>query len=144
MVQALRCLNIEAWGVEISPVAVQLADEKIKPYIKFGDINRLSYKNEQFDLVLTFDVMEHLERDKIRSALNETFRVAKKYIYHKIYTTENTWINLLHGKDFSHLAVLSQRFWRKLFLDHPDVVLQRGGFFKLPSFFESVFILRKK
>jgi len=144
LVRALRRFNIEAWGVEISPVAVELADKKVRPYIKQGDINKLPYDKEQFDLVLTFDVMEHLERDKIRTALDETFRVAKKYIYHKIYTTENIWINLLHGKDFSHLSVLSQRFWRKVFLEHPDVILQRGGFFRLPSFFESVFILRKK
>jgi len=144
LVRALRQLGIDAYGVEISPTALKLTAPSLKPFVKLGDINKLPYQNDQFDLVLTFDVMEHLERSKIRQALGETFRVAKKYIYHKIYTTENTWINVFHGKDFSHLSVLSQKFWRRIFASYDNVLVQRGGFFKLPTFFESVFILRKK
>ncbi|MCL4374714.1 UMP kinase [Patescibacteria group bacterium] len=144
LVKALRRLGIEAYGVELSAIAISLANKTIQPYLKQGNISRLPYHDNQFDLVLTFDVMEHLERSKIRQALNETFRVTRRFIYHKIYTTENSWINLLHGRDFSHLSVLSQTYWKKLFMEHPGVVLQRKGFFKLPSFFESVFVLRKK
>ena len=144
LVYWLRFLGVDAFGIEISQDALELADKKIKPFLKVGDMTKIPYPEGSFDLVLSYDVLEHIERSKIKKAVSETIRVSKKYIFHKIYTQENHWINLTHGEDFSHISVFSKNYWQNLFSSFPEISVLRTGIFHLPSFFETVFLLRKK
>lgn len=144
LVHYLRRLGIEAYGIEISKYALQIATKEVKPYLKYGDITKIPYDDNNFDLVLTFDVVEHVERSKLKKALEETVRVSRKWILHKIYTVENHWITLFHGKDFSHLSVLSSSFWVNMFKSMENITMVRKIFVKLPSFFETKFLLKKK
>ncbi len=143
LIKYLRKLDIEAYGIEISKYALEVADKELKPYIKYGDITKIPYKDESFDLVLSFDVLEHIERSKLKKSLEESIRVSKKWILHKIYTKENHWVNITHGDDFSHISVFRQSFWNHMFRVFENVIIVRK-FFKLPSFFESLFLLKKK
>jgi len=93
LVKWLRFLGVDAFGIEISKNALELADKKVKPFLKLGDIIKIPYPDNYFDLVVSFDVLEHLERSKIKKAILETVRVSKKFILHKIYTIENQWIS---------------------------------------------------
>jgi len=144
LVHWLRFFGIEACGTEISHDALELVDKKIRPFIKEGDITDIPYEKNQFDLVLTYDVMEHLERSKLKKAAGETIRVSRKYVLHKIFTLENLWIRMTHSHDFSHISVFTRRYWQSLFLSFDNISIQRRSYFKLPSFFESVFLLKKK
>ena len=144
LVRTLRQSGIDAYGVEISDQALELADKSIQPYLKKGDITKLPYKKDQFDLVLTFDVLEHVERSKIKIAIDETIRVSQKFILHKIYTRENAWIRWFHGKDYSHVSVFTKKFWQQLFTENRHAALQRNSIFRLPVFMESIFLLKKK
>jgi uridylate kinase len=144
LVKYLRSLGIDAYGVELSSYALALADNSIKHYLKKGDIFKLPYKNNQFDLVLSVDVLEHLEAPKIKQAIGETIRVSKKYILHKIYTRENIWITLFHNEDFSHFSVFTKKRWLKIFSSLKNISILRGSFIKLPSFLETVYLLKKK
>lgn len=144
LVYYLRKLGVETYGIEISKYALENAEKEVKPYLKFGDITKIPYPDNQFDLVLTYDVIEHLERSKLKKAIEETVRVSRKWILHKIYTKENHWITLFHGKDFSHLSVFPYTFWKNMFNSLSSVTLIKRPFIKLPLFFESKFLLRKK
>jgi len=144
LVYWLKFFGIEAFGIDISNEALKLADKKIKPFLKTADITKIPYADNSFDLVLTYDVLEHIERSKIKKAIKETIRVSKKYILHKIYTQENHWISFTHGEDFSHLSVFTKKYWQNLFSSFSDISILRSGFFHLPSFFETVFLLKKK
>lgn len=143
LVKFLRRLGIDAYGLEISSQALELADDEVKPFLKKGDIVKIPYPDNKFDLVITYDVLEHLERSKIRKAVRETVRVSRKYVLHKIYTQENLWISLFHGKDFSHLSVFSKQYWQRLFSAFKEISILRRGFFRLPSVFETIFLLKK-
>jgi len=144
LIRWLRFFGIEAYGVEISKHALALVDKKIKPFVKESDIIDIPYEDNKFDLVLTYDVMEHLERSKLKKAVSETIRVSNKYVLHKIYTLENYWINFTHGYDFSHISVFTRRYWQNLFLSFENISILRRSYFRLPSFFETVFLLKKK
>jgi len=144
LIRWLKFFGIESYGIEISKQALALADQSIKPFLKSGDIIKIPYPDDHFDLVLTYDVMEHLERSKIKKAVEETIRVSRRHVLHKIYTLENQWINLTHKRDFSHVSVFSKKYWQKLFASFENVSILRGSFFKLSSFFETIFLLRKK
>lgn len=144
LVKYLRKLGIDAYGVEISQHALDLAPDEVKPFLSKADIVNLPFEDNSFDVVITFDVLEHLERSKIKKAVKETIRVSSKYILHKIYTTENIWITLTHGHDPSHLSVFPKKFWQNLFSSFENVSILKKGIFKLPSFFETIFLLKKK
>ena len=144
LVSILRSYGIDAYGVEISEHALEMADKSVRPFLKAGDIVDLPYEKDTFDLVLTFDVLEHLERAKIKKAIDESIRVSRKFVMHKIFTNENLWIRAFHMQDFSHLSILTKKFWRRKFLEHPQAGLQRNSLFHLPTFMESSFLLKKK
>jgi ubiquinone/menaquinone biosynthesis C-methylase UbiE len=66
-------------GIEYMDEAIQIG-KKVNPdiVIKKGDINKLPYADNSFDLVLCNEVLEHLENPQ--NALNELMRVSKKYL----------------------------------------------------------------
>ncbi len=144
LVKYLRKLGIDAMGVEISSYAFEFADKEVKPFLKHGDILKLPFKDDSFDLVLTYDVLQHIDRSKIKKAIKETVRVSKKYILHKIYTRENVWFQVFHNKDHSDISVFSRASWRRMFSSLKNVVVMKKGILRLPSFFETIFLLRKK
>lgn len=142
LVQILRRLGIDAKGLDISQEALDLARNDVKPFLKQGNITAIPFADNSFDLVVSFDVLEHIERSKLKKVVKETVRVAKKKIIHKIYTTENVLIALYHQYDPSHVSIFSHGFWEKLFSSAVNVSLARK-YFKLPSVIESLFILKK-
>lgn len=145
LILELRKRGIDAYGVELSKDALELVPDEIKQYVALGDpTDKLPHKTNEFDLVATFDVLEHIDRGKLRKALDEMTRVSRKYILHKIYTRENVFITLFHGKDYSRVSLFPKQFWHKLFSENEQISILRNSFFRLPSFFETVFLLRKK
>lgn len=144
LVLALRSLGIGAYGIEISKEAIALANKAVKPYLKQGDIIKIPYPDNYFDLVLTFDVLDKISREKIEKAVKETARVSKKYILHKIYTLENLWLTIFHRIDFSTVSLFEKNFWKRVFSSIPQIKIIKKSFFSLPSFFETIFLLEKK
>lgn len=66
-------------GIEYLKDAIELG-KKTYPYIKIkqGDIYKLPYEDNSFDLVLCTEVLEHL--DDPQKALKELIRVSNKYL----------------------------------------------------------------
>ncbi len=62
-------------GMDISPLALGHCREKGIDTVCAADAARLPYRDEQFDLVISVDVLEHLDDDV--SALHEIRRVCK-------------------------------------------------------------------
>ena len=91
-------------GIEYMDEAIEIG-KKINPeiVIKKGDIYKLPYKDNSFDLVLCTEVLEHL--DDPGKAINELKRVAKKYV---VLTVPNeplfTIQRILRGKNILGLG----------------------------------------
>lgn len=144
LIKQLRSFGIDAFGVELSEDAIELLDPSVKPFVKQGTIHKLPYEQNEFDLVVTFDVLQHVERSKIKKAIDELVRVTNRHILNKIYTKENIYITKLHCKDYSRVSVFTRRYWRNLFMEHEQLTVMRNRIFRLPSIFETVFLLKKK
>lgn len=69
--------NLDITGLEYTEEALQIARAR-NPEITFiqGDILKMPFDSDSFDIVLCSEVLEHLE--KPAAALNELLRVAKK------------------------------------------------------------------
>jgi uridylate kinase len=144
LVANLRKLGIEAFGIEVSEYALEAAPKDVKPYLTKASITDIPFEDNSYDLVFSFNVLEHIERSKLKKATEETIRVSRKWIVHKIYTIDNSLVRLVKGKQFAQVSVLSRSFWLNMFKEDETVAVMRRTFFRLPSFFETLFLLRKK
>jgi ubiquinone/menaquinone biosynthesis C-methylase UbiE len=82
-VHRLRKFAIDAHGVDISREAVVFCQENI-PSAKFHKfpVEKMEFPNDKFDIVTSFQMMEHLQDPK--AALKEMYRVCKKKL---LFTT---------------------------------------------------------
>lgn len=91
-------------GIEYIQEALDIG-KKLFPDFTFkkGDIYRLPYKDNTFDIVVCTEVLEHL--DKPKDALKELQRVSKK---HLILSVPNepyfTFQRIIRGKNLFHLG----------------------------------------
>ena len=143
LVLYLRKLGVEAYGIEISHYALEAAKKEIRPYLEYGDINNIPHEENAFDAVVSFDVFNHLERSRLRKAMDESIRVSRKWILHKILTTDNLTYRLFGRRDFSNSSILNSQYWQAMFKYIENIIVLRK-FPRLPSVFETVYLLRKK
>jgi SAM-dependent methyltransferase len=64
------------YGVDVSKAAVDYCHERGLDSVTLGDASALPYRDERFDLVISIDVLEHVDDDM--SALAETYRVCRR------------------------------------------------------------------
>jgi SAM-dependent methyltransferase len=143
MIYLLRQLGVDARGIDISHYAISRAGVETQPFISHGDITKLPFPDKSFDLVTTFDVLEHIPTDKLEKAISECNRVSRTYIMHKLYAIENTWIRKLHGSDLSHVSVYGCDWWRDFWKTH-NYKKVNILYPKLPLWMETLFVLERK
>jgi ubiquinone/menaquinone biosynthesis C-methylase UbiE len=88
--------DLEVFGVDVSKSSISQA-QRNSGGVKFslGDIYKLPFKSEEFDAVVVFDVLEHL--DKPSAALEEVSRVLKKGGVFSLQTPIEGNIFSIHG-----------------------------------------------
>lgn len=110
-------LGITATGVDISKNAVAKVNEKFDTYV--ASASELPFEDEAFDVSYFLDGMEHIPVEIEDSALNESFRVAKKYVCHAV---------ALFGSFFNGVALhpnlKTYDEWKEKF----DLVAEEFGF----------------
>ena len=117
----------ELEGIDGSEEAISIG-KKIHPHLslKRASIYKLPYKDSSFDLVLSTEVLEHLEEPE--KALKEIIRVSRKYILLSVPNEPFFMLsNFLRGKnitrwgnDIDHINHWSARSFEK-FVEHEKV-----------------------
>jgi len=74
-VTGARLLGFQAEGLDISPISVKIGRERGEKII-VGDMRKMPYKNESFDIVIAGGSMEHFPETDL--GLREANRVLKK------------------------------------------------------------------
>lgn len=91
--------KINIVGLDISLESLEMG-KKINPNLKFiyGDITKMPYKDNAFDLILALEVLEHLPNPRV--AFLELKRVTRKYCLISVpWEPFFSWGNLLSGKN---------------------------------------------
>lgn len=140
MVLFLRKLGIDAYGMEISPYALEHAPDAVKAFLKEGDIRKLPFKDNSFDLVTSFNVLEHVHEDDLYTAVKECTRVSRQFQLHRMYTKENTLLHRVLGTDLSRVSVFDKQwwstYWKKMHLKEIA-----GKWWRLPKNIDTSFLL---
>lgn len=114
VVISLRSLGVEAYGVDISEYAINNSPLKVRPYLKIADMVNLPFDDTYFDLVVSYDVLEHIHASNLPPVLKEIKRVSSKNLYFEIFSDNN--INKIFKiNDSSHVSVYKSFFWKNLF-----------------------------
>ena len=89
-VHYMRTHHKDSKGLDISDVAVAEAQKMGRPCFQ-GSITDIPFPDNSFDLVLTTDTLEHVWVDQAEKAIDELFRVAKKFLAIKVATDYTAW-----------------------------------------------------
>ncbi|QRM28282.1 methyltransferase domain-containing protein [Microvirga sp. VF16] len=86
LVAALSAQGIAASGVDVSEIAVAVADRKCPGRIRQESMFALSNPNCSVDIVTAIHSLESIAQEDVTVALHELFRVAKRSVYIRVRT----------------------------------------------------------
>lgn len=109
IVRNLLGLGYKVKGVEVSKDAIKfyMPDLEKRGLVILAGVEKLPFRDSQFDLVFSSDVMEHIPKFDIQVSISELIRVCKRYL---VLT-----INLDHPYKY-HPTILSRKIWETMFL----------------------------
>ncbi len=106
IVQRLRDVGIQAFGVDISDYAMSQARPDIQRYLKKAWSHELPYANKSIDVLTSFGMMEHLPPDLVEKTLAEYGRVARRGVLSVSLSTEP------YTKHDEHLSLHPIEWWQ--------------------------------
>ena len=108
LVAALRDLGVKAYGMDISEYAISRVREDIKPFCIVSSLAEPlpDCIPKRYDLVVTIEVLEHLNEDDGRAAVVKLCSYADRILFS---STPNDF------KEISHINVQQKEYWTKLF-----------------------------
>ena len=102
------------FGIDMSPEAIKFGQQFTKAKLMVGNAEKLDFKNDNFDCLISTDAFEHIPDDK--AAMEEAHRVLKNNGFIIIYTpseegllSKTKWVDLYHQSEKSYL--LDQRYY---------------------------------
>jgi SAM-dependent methyltransferase len=107
LVEALVDLGVDTFGIDISDYAVKHAPKNIGSRIYKGSCTNLwMFKNTMFDLIIAYDLLEHLDGEELDLTLGELSRVGSKWLTIKCPFEKYDW-----DLDKSHIGIRPKEEW---------------------------------
>ena len=110
LVAALRDLGVEAYGMDVSEYAISVVREDIRPYCVVGSLAEPFPKElpEKFDLIISFEVLEHLTEEDGCKAIANLCTHADQLLFCSSPDAYD---------DPTHINVQPGTYWAKLFAE---------------------------
>lgn len=115
LVRALTEKGLDAYGLDISQVAIDRANTYMPGRFFCGSALELPFADQEFDTVVSTDCLEHIHPDDVPRAIAEIRRVCKKHAYLQIATTidrDGHWHLTVEGRDWWESAFFGNGFIR--------------------------------
>jgi ubiquinone/menaquinone biosynthesis C-methylase UbiE len=116
----------EVYVVDIEKRALDLIPAKLCKEKKVCDACNLTYPNDFFDLVVAFDVLEHIEKDRL--AVSECKRVLKKGGLFLFLVPAFQFLYSAHDKALAHKRRYSKGQLKRLFNEFSGLHLNYWNF----------------
>jgi ubiquinone/menaquinone biosynthesis C-methylase UbiE len=120
LMQFLFELGVDVRGVDFSPVSLELAPPEMKDRIRVGGTERLKEADEEFDLVICREVLEHLTVLQVRRTVAELCRVSSRYVYvtTRFHPDPSSLLDVTtdFDTDPTHITLMTKDLLRTLFV----------------------------
>ena len=108
LVRALRQKGMEAFGFDISPDLAAIAYPDVAQFLRPGSMNNIPFgPGDGFDVLVAFDVFEHVPYRLIEKMVLEINRLAPKYLV-TIIAHDSYY-------EVGHITLKSLKWWEKMF-----------------------------
>lgn len=104
LVEGLRDLGVEAYGMDISEYALSTVRDDIKPYCWVQSAT--SAIEKKYDLITCIEVLEHLESDDIRKAIKNICTATDDIIFSS---------TPFDFEEKSHISIHAPEYWAEQF-----------------------------
>lgn len=118
--------EIKIQGIDISTYAIDNSLPEVREFLKVGSADKLPFKDNEFDLVISINTIHNLDLGGCSMALKEIERVSKKnsFITVDSYTNEEEKKNM-YDWNLTAKTILSESDWINLF----DEIGYTGDYF---------------
>ncbi|RLC26331.1 MAG: hypothetical protein DRH56_04665 [Deltaproteobacteria bacterium] len=125
--------GIKSYGIDISNKAIQQVPSRIRNYCRVGNILKIPFKKNSFDLVTSFALLEHIPAQMARQAVSELMRVSKRYVLVQICDKDSPQeLSKNYRKDPTHVNVATTSWWKRQFdqwqIDYKEILPKMGLF----------------
>lgn len=121
LVMSLLRRDVDAYGVDVSEVVTARCNMRLPGRFIHGSVLELPFADASFQTVVSTDCMEHLAPEDVPKALKEIYRVAGRYVFLQIATTQDR-------DDHWHLTVEGRAWW--------EAKCFEAGFRKHPAYYK--------
>ena len=115
LVKALRLLDINAFGLDVSQYAISQADPEIREYVSqcspILSLDELCKHCTTYDWFLAKDVFEHIHQDSLLSNLNLISRYARNIFFAVPLAYDNKYIIPAYEDDVTHVIRENKKWW---------------------------------
>lgn len=130
-VKTLLDLGYDAYGIDISETAIELAKINGCVNCTVGSATSIPFEDNYFDAIITSDVLEHICKTDIESTLVELYRTTKKYTFLRIAIEEEknrTWVDLLNKNGYNinnlHITLMTPQEWAEFFTNVGFIIVE--------------------
>lgn len=114
-VKALRLLDIDAYGTDISKYAIDHADVEVRDYCKLISNDNPVPFEQKFKWILTKDVLEHMDIDSLHTFF-KNYSDKADYMYHVVPLGDNGQFRIPeYHLDKSHIQIHDEAWWEQFF-----------------------------
>lgn len=107
--------NFSVHGLDLSSYAIEKADPSVRKKIKMGNILKLPFKKNSFDLVICFDVIYYLTPKETIKAIKNLIRVTREYIFFNSIYRHSRWASQKQNPDPLRVTTLSEKDYINIF-----------------------------
>lgn len=118
LIKALRLLDIEAYGTDVSTYAINHVDPEVKEFCRLSTNEDPFPFKKNFDWVITKDVLEHIPENHLHDTFASINGYCKK-MYHVIPLGDNDKFRIPeYHLDKSHVTIKDENWWEEFFNSH--------------------------
>jgi len=105
LVKRLNDAEIPTKGCDVSSFAYKM---RVTNDTQIASVLALPYKDKEFDLVVTIELLEHIKPVDIEQALKELARVSRRGVFWIAYKEVD---DLFQTKDITHINIMPYQWW---------------------------------
>lgn len=115
LVKALRILDIEACGCDISEYAINQIDVDTKDYCWLMTDDKIFKDEIFFDWIISKDVLEHLSESEIDNFLSQATKLTRKMFHVVPLGDGNKFVIPEYQLDITHKLAKTKEWWEEKF-----------------------------